>query len=88
MWYRINYPRMKKFEDFLLHDYLHHIMEPTLRLSRRCTVNHREERERWMRSTANRVCGLWTCAPESIVSHTMDASPIAAHLHHVASLDA
>ena len=37
MWYGINNPKMKKFEDFLLHDFPHRIIEPTLRLSRRCT---------------------------------------------------
>jgi hypothetical protein len=33
MWYEINNPDVKKFEDFLLHNFAHHIIEPTLRLS-------------------------------------------------------
>ena len=30
MWYGIYYPGVKKFEDFLLHDFPHRIIEPTL----------------------------------------------------------
>ena len=37
MWYGINNPKMKKFEDFLLHDFPRRIIEPTLMLSRWCT---------------------------------------------------
>ena len=37
MWYGINNPGMKKFEVFLLHDFPHRIIEPTLRLLRWCT---------------------------------------------------
>ena len=30
MWYGINNPSVKKFEDFLLHNFSHRIIEPTL----------------------------------------------------------
>ena len=38
MWYGINNPGMKKFGDFLLHDFSHRIVEPTLRLPWWCTI--------------------------------------------------
>jgi hypothetical protein len=37
MWYGINNPSVKKFEDLLLHDFLYRIIEPMLRLPRWCT---------------------------------------------------
>ena len=41
MWYGINNPDVKKFEDFLFHDFPHHIIEPTLWFTcgRACRVN-------------------------------------------------
>ena len=33
MWYRIDNPDVKKFEDFLLHDFPHRITKPTLGFS-------------------------------------------------------
>jgi hypothetical protein len=38
MWHDIYDPGVKKFEDFLLHDFPHHIIEPALRLPRWCTI--------------------------------------------------
>jgi hypothetical protein len=36
MWYGINNLGVKKFEDFLLHDFPHRIIQPSLRFSRWC----------------------------------------------------
>lgn len=38
MWHEIYDPGVKKFEDFLLHDFSHRIIEPALRLPRWCTI--------------------------------------------------
>ena len=48
MWYVIHNLGVKKFEDFLLHDFSHHIVEPMLRLSRWCT-----RRINWNAMSAN-----------------------------------
>jgi hypothetical protein len=36
VWYGINNLGVKKFEDFLLHDFPHRIIQHSLRFSRRC----------------------------------------------------
>ena len=36
VWYGIDYPDMQEFQDLFLDDFSHFIVQPTLRLPRRC----------------------------------------------------